>query len=407
MKKIILILVSFIFLYGCSEPIKEMPKEVTINYKNEDIEVYKELKIKDLIIDSNVEISNKNENIITSEIGKQNINVYYTYKNRKYVDVYKLKVVDTTSPRIISGTNKTIYVGDEINFCDKVFYGDNYDRKVKCEIFGEYDLNVPGKYELEMTLTDDSLNIIKKKVILNVIEKPISTTDKKEEKKDTNKVDGILFNDIFNKYKNDNTLIGIDVSRWQKDIDFQKVKEAGCEFVIIRMGIQSDYDKNISIDVNFEKNYENASKNDLKVGVYVYNSLNRTKDVKKQVNYIIRNLKNKKLDFPIAFDWENWSSWNKYNMNFNDINEIANKYIKLLEKKGYKGMLYSSKFYLENIWITSLENPVWLAHYTEETDYLGDYFLWQLTDKGLIDGINGNVDVNVLYKDKYEEIMKK
>lgn len=403
MKNIILILISIFFLYGCNEPFKEIPEDVVINYKNDIIEVYSDIKVKDLIVDSNVLFDNENDVINTNEIGEYLVNIYFTYKNKKYVDEHRIEIVDTTSPRIISGTNKTIYVGEDIDFCDKVFYGDNYDRSIDCKINGEYDINNPGSYELNITLQDDSKNVTDKKVILNVIEKPVIIENNKDDNK--NNVTGILFEDIIKKYKNDNTMIGIDVSRWQKDIDFKKVKEAGCEFVIIRMGIQSDYDKEISLDANFEKNYEEAKNNNLLVGVYVYNSLNKTKDVKKQVNYVIKNLKNKTLDFPIAFDWENWSSWNKYKMNFYDINEIANKYINLLEKKGYKGMLYSSKFYLENIWTTSLNNPVWLAHYAENTNYLGDYFIWQRTDKGLIDGINGNVDVNILYKDKYYEIM--
>ena len=59
-------------------------------------------------------------------------------------------------------------------------------------------------------------------------------------------------------------------------------------------------------------------------------------------------------------------------------------------------MLYSSKYYLENIWLK--RDNIWLAHYTEKTDYNGDYKIWQICDDGVIDGINGNVDIDIMYK---------
>ena len=60
-------------------------------------------------------------------------------------------------------------------------------------------------------------------------------------------------------------------------------------------------------------------------------------------------------------------------------------------------MLYSSKFYLDEIWENTNNYPVWLAHYTDKTSYTGDYVMWQLSNTGRIDGINGDVDIDVLY----------
>ena len=59
-------------------------------------------------------------------------------------------------------------------------------------------------------------------------------------------------------------------------------------------------------------------------------------------------------------------------------------------------MLYSSKNYLENVWFKT-KYPVWLAHYTDKTTYEGDYYIWQLCSNGRIPGINGNVDINIMY----------
>lgn len=395
MKKI-LIIIGCLILCGCNEPIEKMPKDVSITYNVEDVLVYDDVYVSDIIKKSNVEITNLETKINTNKIGKTEVKVYYNYKRKKYVTHYELNVIDNIAPRIISGTNRTTLINEDVDFCQKVFYGDNYDKVVKCEINGIYDITKKGVYDLEIILTDSSNNITSAPLKLTVIE------EYSQNKKVKTNVD---FSEVIKKYKNDNTAIGIDVSRWQSEIDFKKVRDAGCEFVIMRMAIQSDYDKEISLDANFEKNYQDASQNGLKVGVYVYTSVNDKKDIAKQVKWLVENLKNKELDFPIAFDWENWSNWHKYQMSFHDINEIYDVFTQNLAKHKYKTMLYSSKFYLENIWVNKEKNPVWLAHYTDYTTYQGEYFLWQMTNLGRIDGINGDVDINILYKDKYNEIM--
>ena len=105
-----------------------------------------------------------------------------------------------------------------------------------------------------------------------------------------------------------------------------------------------------------------------------------------------------KLDFPIAYDWENWKWFMEYEINLHTLSSCFETFNKELNKHGYDAMLYSSKFYLENIWINKNNLPVWLAHYTDRTDYKGDYLMWQLCSNGRISGINGNVDINIMYK---------
>ena len=85
-------------------------------------------------------------------------------------------------------------------------------------------------------------------------------------------------------------------------------------------------------------------------------------------------------------------------MSFYDINNIAQKYIETLENSGYTGSLYSSKQYLERIWYTSKFENIWLANYINKTTYSGAYQTWQCSNTGLIDGINGDVDIDILYK---------
>lgn len=84
-------------------------------------------------------------------------------------------------------------------------------------------------------------------------------------------------------------------------------------------------------------------------------------------------------------------------MSFYKLTSCANAFLDTCVENGYTGMLYGSKNYLEDIWLP-VSYPIWLAHYTEQTNYEGEYMVWQLCDNGKIDGINGDVDINVMYK---------
>ena len=203
---------------------------------------------------------------------------------------------------------------------------------------------------------------------------------------------------IYNKYKNDSNEIGIDVSKWQGDIDFQKVKDDGATFVMMRIGVQTSYEGELSLDRYYENNIKNAKEAGLKVGVYLYSIATSKEEAIEHAKWVVEKLNGESLELPIVFDWENWSKWNMYKLSFHDINTIADSFIETVNQSGYTGMLYSSKFYLENIWVNKHNYPVWLAHYTENTSYKGDYIMWQLCNTGRINGIYGDVDIDILIK---------
>ena len=76
---------------------------------------------------------------------------------------------------------------------------------------------------------------------------------------------------------------------------------------------------------------------------------------------------------------------------------MAEEFLNTVKKSGYDGMLYSSKSYLESIWLET-DYDKWLAHYTKQTDYDGKYKMWQLCSNGKVDGIDGNVDIDIMYE---------
>ncbi|MGN0612292.1 MAG: GH25 family lysozyme, partial [Porcipelethomonas sp.] len=207
----------------------------------------------------------------------------------------------------------------------------------------------------------------------------------------------LSFDSLKQQYGETGVKFGIDVSKWQGDIDYEAVKNAGCSFVIMRIG---HYYDEIGMDEYYKANMDAAKAAGLDVGVYIYTTANTTEEIKENAAWIAEQLDGQPLDFPVVFDWEDFSNFQQYEMSINDLNELFELFASEMEKYGYSSMLYSSKNFLNNFWYEQTEYPVWLAHYTDKTTYAGDYVMWQMSCFGRIDGIEGDVDFNILYTDR-------
>lgn len=352
------------------------------------VEVYSEAKLSDFIKSINGKLNDDFE-INTKTIGKKPID--FTYVNDDKIEVsysFEIEVVDTKSPYIFSSSSLSVTKGYSGNLAEELFCGDNYDDIPKCEITGTYDPNVPGTYPLTFTGTDSSGNSSVTNFNLIVKEKTNSSSSTKTVYQP--------ISDIIAKHKTENTKIGIDISKWQGNINFEQVKNAGVEFAFIRVGTQKGIGGEYVIDPYFEQNIKGFQSVGIPVGVYFYTYASSNKEAKNDAKWVIEQLKPYKLELPVVFDWENWSFYQAFDKSFYNLTEMANNFFYTIEKAGYKPMLYSSKNYLENIWFKT-KYPVWLAHYTETTTYTGDYDVWQLCNNGSVPGIKGAVDINVMY----------
>ena len=373
-------------------------KVIVVLKNNLDVEVYDEVKVKDFITRLNGKLIS-NDKIDTRELGKKEVTFEYINEdNIKIPYTIEINVVDKTPPVLSTYNNIYVYT-DEVNFIDDLFCGDNYDDEPKCYIEGEYDINTPNTYNINLVGEDSSNNKSIKNMNLVVRERPQSNkTTKKEEF--TFSENSVEFSEIKEKYKNDNTLIGIDVSKWQGNINYSEVKKAGVEFAMLRVGVQKGLDGEYNLDPKFKDYIEGFTKEKIPVGVYFFSYANTKEEAKKQAKWVIKQIKKYDIDLPVAFDWENWDGYRNFNVSFHTLNEVANEFMDVVESKGYDSILYSSKNYLNMVWKYT-NHDVWLAHYTEQTDYDKDYMIWQLTEKGKVPGIEGNyTDINILYKDK-------
>ena len=399
-RKIIIIVVIFIIIIGgyfVYKKYKEYMEEqriknaiVKVELINPlEIEFKKNIKLSDLIKSINGKLIN-DFIINTDVIGEQEVS--FEYINEEDIKVpyhFKLKIIDITPPVIWLNDTYSVTVGYSKNLLDAIMCGDDTDNNPAKEIIGEYSVNKVGTYKLQFVAIDKSGNKTIKDFKLKV--KPKSNNS------NNSNSSSIPFGSLYNEYKRNDTKIGIDVSKWQGDIDFEKVKETGVEFVYIKIGGQNGIGKNYYFDPKFERNYEGFSKVGIPIGLYFYSYADSIKEARKQALWIVDNIKDKKIDLPIAFDWENWSSFNNFKMSFATLTNASKMFIRTLEENGYKGMNYGSKNYLEKIWLET-DSDIWLAHYTNNTNYKGKYKCWQRTSSAKLSGITDNtVDFNICY----------
>ena len=372
---------------------------IDIKLQNTEVEVFEKVKLDYFIEDINGKLID-NPKIDTTSIGTKEISFeYINDDNIKVPYTFNIKVVDNIPPLITKYSETKAYVGDK-KFYKNLFCGDNYDNTPKCFIKGEYDINTPGTYDIDFIGIDSSNNESRQPIRLEVIEKPKTTNNKNTDTNTkyvfpTNTVD---LNTIIDSYKNKKTKIGIDISYWQGKIDYKKVKNSGVQFVIIRIGRQKGKNLEYVLDKKYKEYIEGFNKVKLPVGVYFYSYADSNEEAIKQAKWVVKNIKKYDIELPVVFDWENFDHYRAYNLSFYNLTKMADSFMNEIENNGYEAMLYSSKAYLESVWMET-KHDVWLAHYTGKTDYDGKHTIWQITDRGKVPGINNStVDIDVMYK---------
>ncbi len=383
------ILFTFFLGYQLYQYIRIKNAKIEVVLKdNLTLEFNEKAKISDFIVSINGDHILNDDEIDSSKIGKKELT--FSYWNDDHIKVsytFSIEVVDTVKPLIWLSSNYRIEKDSEIVLTDKILCGDNYDSNPKCSIEGEYDVHTVGDYPLLFKAVDSSGNVSEQKFTLTVYE---SVAVKNPTTPQDNRID---FGELIRDYKTENNKIGIDVSSWQGDIDFEKIKEAGVEFIIIRVGSQNA-SLEYFVDKKFDQNVKLANQYNIPVGLYFYSYADSIDAARKEAKWVLKQIKDYKIELPIAFDWEEWNNFNDYHLSFFELSSMADAFIREVEKAGYQGMLYSSKNYLENIWFPT-NHGIWLAHYAKSTNYAGKYRFWQITSNAKIEGIEGPVDVDL------------
>ncbi len=202
------------------------------------------------------------------------------------------------------------------------------------------------------------------------------------------------------------TVAGIDISKYQTDVDWDAVKEAGFEFVIIRCAYRGYVSGSLNADERFEENIEGALKAGLKVGVYVFSQALTVEEALEEAEFALELIEDYDVTYPIVYDWEVVidEDGDTARTKYIEPDQLTNNALVFCERvalEGYTPMVYANK--KTAVWKYDLSRmqhiDIWFAEYSDTPSYFYDFAMWQYSSKGNVPGIKGNVDLNISWKD--------
>lgn len=190
---------------------------------------------------------------------------------------------------------------------------------------------------------------------------------------------------------------GIDVSEFQGKIDWEKVKNDGIEFAILRCGYGMDFSN--QDDVEYERNANECERLGIPYGVYLMSYANTVEKARSEAKHVLRLIEGRKISLGVWHDIEDNGTSGAINKE--TLTNIINTFCNTIKNAGYKVGVYASLNWLENkIEKTIKDNyDIWVAQYYSKCEYEGKYIMWQHTSSGKVNGISTNVDMNILYED--------
>lgn len=200
------------------------------------------------------------------------------------------------------------------------------------------------------------------------------------------------------------TFRGIDVSRYQRNVDYAKLKAAGVQYVIIQAGYGDYLSYPNQKDSMFESHYKAATAAGLHVGAYWYSYAEDVDGAKREAQGFMAVIKGKKFDMPVYMDLEESSQFKTGKTN---CSAMVTAFCNELEKNNYWSGLYISRSPCQQYITTEVANrySLWLAEYASKCNYSGTYDMWQYTSSAHYNGYNGNLDADICYKD-YPTLIK-
>ena len=195
---------------------------------------------------------------------------------------------------------------------------------------------------------------------------------------------------------------GVDVSAFQGNIDWKKVKQSGIDFAIIRLGYRGYESGKLVEDEYARANLKNAKEAGLRIGAYFFSQALNIKETDQEIQFMLKILGDTKLDMPVVLDWEIPANTARTrNMDARTLTDIQRHFCGQMRSQGYQPMIYFNWHQSEHLYVLHEleEYPFWLALYQDRMTYPWKVEMWQYSDKGRVPGINGNVDLNVYMPD--------
>ena len=195
---------------------------------------------------------------------------------------------------------------------------------------------------------------------------------------------------------------GIDVSKYQGDIDWQAVKADGVEYAFVRLGIRGYGSGKIVLDENFADNMQGANEAGVKAGVYFFTQAVTVEEAQEEAAFVIENLAAYDVPYPVVSDVEmiTGQDGRANNLTMQERTDITIAFCEAVKAAGYTPMIYGNvKCFTKMLDMTKLEQyEKWYAFYDKYMYFPYEVSMWQYSEKGTVDGIEGTVDMNIAYK---------
>lgn len=201
---------------------------------------------------------------------------------------------------------------------------------------------------------------------------------------------------------------GIDVSKHQGQINWQQVAEDGVEFAIIRVAYRGYGEEGkLNVDERYEENIKGALAAGIKVGVYIYSQAITEEELREEAEFVLEKIAPYKIECPVVYDVEKvfGADGRMNNITVEERTKMAALFCQIIENAGYKPMIYHNmEMAALMINLEELQSyDKWFAYYSDDFYYPYDYSIWQYTEKGKVNGVKGEVDLNISFKPLWEE----
>lgn len=214
----------------------------------------------------------------------------------------------------------------------------------------------------------------------------------------------------FMKYMEDGkeiSFIGVDLSKYQEYVDFTKLKKAGVDFCMLRVGARGYGTGQLVLDPYFQENIKRASDAGLEIGVYFFSQAITVEEAEEEADMVLDYIGEYEVNYPVVFDMEYIQNDTSRveSLTGEERTKIAEAFLYDIELAGYTPMIYGKKeWLLKEIDLSQLEDyDIWLAQYEEIPDFPYQFTMWQYTNQGKVDGVSGKVDLNICFIDYSEK----
>lgn len=216
----------------------------------------------------------------------------------------------------------------------------------------------------------------------------------------------LISSDTHMKYEVDGksvSFIGIDISKYQGEVDFYQLKDAGIDYVMLRVGARGYSSGTIMADEYFASNIQKATEAGLDIGVYFYSQALNENEAVEEANFVIQSLAGYTLKYPVAFDMEyvENDSARVEALSRADKTKITKVFLDTIQAAGYRAMIYGNKEWLiKRIDLSQLTDyEIWLSQQKDIPDYPYKFSMWQYTTSAEINGIDGYANLNICFID--------